>query len=207
MTGISILKARAVPLDMANVDTDRIIPARFLKQRRGAAYRDFLFHDCRFTPEGRRIDEFPLNRPAYEGARILVADANFGIGSAREGAVWALQAFGIGAVIAAGFGDVFRANCIKNAVLPVSLGHEETTRLRQQLLEAPGSELTIDLVLQTVTAAEGSMFPFAMDPFEKRMLIEGLDELAITSGYMQGIEAFERSYHSSRPWLRRQVGS
>lgn len=201
MPGISILKARAVPLDMTNVDTDRIIPARFLKQRRGPAYRDFLFHDCRFTPDGQRVSGFALDQPAYREARILVADRNFGIGSAREGAVWALQAYGIEAVIAASFGDVFRANCIKNGLLPIVLQPEDAQRLRRQLYDLPGAEMVVDLPAQVVIAPDRTTVAFTIDPFEKHMLSEGLDEIAMTFRYIPTVEVFERSYDSERPWL------
>jgi 3-isopropylmalate/(R)-2-methylmalate dehydratase small subunit len=196
MTGIFILRARGVPLEMANVDTDRIIPARFLKQPRGPAYHNYLFHDSRFAPDGSPRPGFPLDDPAYAGARILVADANFGIGSAREGAVWALKAFGIEAVIAASVGDVFRENCVKNGVLPIVVAAGPLRALRSALVKMPASELTIDLPAGTVTGPSGSVAHFAVDDFERRMLTEGLDEVALTFSYLPSIEQFEGHYAS-----------
>jgi 3-isopropylmalate/(R)-2-methylmalate dehydratase small subunit len=196
MAGVSILRARAVPLDMANVDTDRIIPARFLKQPRGPAYRNYLFHDSRFAPDGTLRPGFPLDDPAYAGARILVADANFGIGSAREGAVWALKTFGIEAVIASSFGDVFRENCVKNGVLPVVVPANALRGLRGAVANAPGAELTIDLPAGLVSGPGGWTARFAVDDFERRMLSEGLDEIALTFSYRASIERFERDYAS-----------
>jgi 3-isopropylmalate/(R)-2-methylmalate dehydratase small subunit len=194
MAGFPILRACAVPLDMSNVDTDRIIPARFLKQRRGPAYRDFLFHDCRFGPDGRRLPGFSLDDPAYAGARILVADAGFGIGSAREGAVWALKAFGLDVVIASGFGDAFRENCVKNGVVPAALPMEFVIRLRRDLQRAPGAELTIDLPARTVTAPDRATASFELDAFEMRILLEGADEIALTLTFLTSIERFEEEH-------------
>lgn len=194
MAGFSILHARAVPLDMANVDTDRIIPARFLKQPRGPAYRNFLFHDSRFAPDGTLLPGFPLDDPAYAGARILVADANFGIGSAREGAVWALKAFGLDVVIASSLGDVFRENCVKNGVLPVAMAAQPLRVLREAVLKAPTMELTIDLPAGTVTGPAGWGARFTLDAFEHRMLTESLDEIALTLHYLPSLERFEKSY-------------
>jgi 3-isopropylmalate/(R)-2-methylmalate dehydratase small subunit len=199
MAGVSILRARAVPLDMANVDTDRIIPARFLKQPRGPAYRSYLFHDSRFAPDGTSRPGFPLDDPAYAGARILVADANFGIGSAREGAVWALKTFGIEAVIAGNFGDVFRENCVKNGVLPVVVPAGTLRGLRDAVAKAPHTELTIDLPAATVNGPEGWSASFAVDDFERRMLSGGLDELDLTLSYRASIERFERDYAGVSP--------
>lgn len=193
MGGIATIRARALPLDLVNVDTDRIIPARFLKQRRGPRYRDYLFHDDRFGRDGRPLTGFVLDDAAYRGARILVADANFGIGSAREGAVWALQAFGFATVIASGFGDSFRANCIKNGLLPVVLSPTAVLDLRSLVRADPQVYLTIDLPLQQVAAQDRS-WRFSLEAFENRLLAEGGGEIALTLTYRHRIDAFERAY-------------
>jgi 3-isopropylmalate/(R)-2-methylmalate dehydratase small subunit len=190
MVGIRLLQARAVPLDMANVDTDCIIPARFLKQRRGPAYRDYLFHERRFAADGTKIAGFPIDDPAYAGARILVADANFGIGSAREGAVWALKEFGFAAVVASSFGDVFRENCVKNGLVPVAIGAEPLAAMRQRVRAAPAVEVTIDVSARTVSLDAISV-SFPLTPFEQRLLLESLDEIALTLSYLEQIEEFE----------------
>lgn len=191
---VGVIRGKAVPLDLANVDTDRIIPARFLKRRRGPDYRDYLFHDDRFDAEGRPRPGFVLDDPAYRGARILVAAANFGVGSAREGAVWALQAFGFEAVLAASFGDVFRTNCAKNGLLTIALPAVALDGLRRTVIESPGAELEIDLPKQRVAGSHGTIFEFDVDAFEKRLLIEGKDEISLTLDYLSIIEAFERTY-------------
>jgi 3-isopropylmalate/(R)-2-methylmalate dehydratase small subunit len=190
MVGIRLLQARAVPLDMANVDTDCIIPARFLKQRRGPAYRDYLFHERRFAADGTKIAGFPIDDPAYAGARILVADANFGIGSAREGAVWALKEFSFAAVVASSFGDVFRENCVKNGLVPVAIGAEPLAAMRQRVRAAPAVEVTIDVSARTVSLDAISV-SFPLTPFEQRLLLESLDEIALTLSYLEQIEEFE----------------
>jgi 3-isopropylmalate/(R)-2-methylmalate dehydratase small subunit len=203
MEPFTTLTAVAAPLDMANVDTDRIIPARFLKRPRGPDYAGFLFHDLRFDGEGREKPDFALNRPAWRDARIIVADANFGCGSSREGAVWALAAYGVRAVIAPSFGDIFFNNSLKNGLLPIVLPAEATARLRHVLTERPGSSLTIDLPAETVASPDGAAFRFAIDPFEKRCLVEGLDDLGLTLRHADEIAAFEQRREREAAWLPR----
>src|SRR5918912_34712 len=188
MEPFTTLDAVAVPLDAANVDTDRIVPARFLKRPRGPDYARFLFHDLRFDAEGNEKPDFPLNRAPWREARILVADANFGCGSSREQAVWALTAYGIRAVIAPSFGDIFYNNSLKIGLLPIVLPAETAARLRHLLAEAPGAHLAIDLAAQTVTAPDGAVHRFDIDAFEKRCLLEGLDDIRLTLRYRDEIE-------------------
>src|SRR5262245_39716815 len=144
------LTAVAAPLDLPNVDTDRVIPARFPRNPRGKGYGQFCFHDLRVRPDGSEDPEFVLNRPAYREARILVAAENFGCGSSREGAVWALEGRGIRSVVAPSFGDIFHENCLRNGLLPVRLPAAVAADLRQALHSTPGATLTIDLPTQTV---------------------------------------------------------
>jgi 3-isopropylmalate/(R)-2-methylmalate dehydratase small subunit len=191
----------AAPMDLPNVDTDRIIPARFLRKPKQAGYAQFLFHDVRFDAEGRERPEFVLNEPAYRGAQILVAADNFGCGSSREMAVWALAAYGFRCVIAPRFGDIFFENCAKNGVLAVVLPAETCAGVRRQLYEGPGGTMTIDLEEQSVTAPNGVSHPFAIDAFRKHALLTGQDEIALTLGHDKEITAFEARRAGEVPWL------
>jgi 3-isopropylmalate/(R)-2-methylmalate dehydratase small subunit len=180
------LTARAAPLDLVNVDTDRIIPARFLRKPRDEGYGQFLFHDLREAQP-----DFILDRPQYQGAEILVAAENFGCGSSREGAVWALAGAGFRAWIAPSFGDIFFENSFKNGALAIVLSHEEVAAIRETLHGQPGTQLTIDLPSQTVML-EGSTYRFEADPFRKECLLAGLDEIALTLRYEKDIADYER---------------
>ena len=203
MTPFTRITAVAAPLDFANVDTDKIIPARFLRKLRSAAagYEPWLFHDMRYDAEGRERPEFVLNQAPYRNAKILVADVNFGCGSSREGAVYALMDHGFRAVIAASFGDIHYANEIQNGMLPVTLPQETCKALREQLVTKPGSELSIDLETQTVTDTNGMEHRFAIDAVYKERLAKGLDEVAMVLEHLPEIEAFEKKHHGERPWL------
>jgi 3-isopropylmalate/(R)-2-methylmalate dehydratase small subunit len=185
------LTAVAAPMDLPNVDTDRIIPARFLRKPRSAGYGQFLFHDVRFDGEGREQPGFVLNRPEYRGAQILVAAENFGCGSSREMAVWALADGGFRCVIAPSFGDIFFENCAKNGVLALVLPAETCAALRRQLHEGPGGTMTVDLEEQSVAAANGTLHRFSIDGFRKQALLTGQDEIALTLTYEKEIAAFE----------------
>ena len=180
------LTARAAPLDLVNVDTDRIIPARFLRKPRDEGYGQFLFHDLREAEP-----DFILDRPQYRGAQVLVAAENFGCGSSREGAVWALAGAGFRAWIAPSFGDIFSENSFKNGALAVVLPHEQVVALREMLHANPGTEVTIDLPSQTVSAGDQSL-DFEIDPFRKECLLAGLDEIALTMRYEKDIADYER---------------
>ncbi|MDP2400044.1 MAG: 3-isopropylmalate dehydratase small subunit [Burkholderiales bacterium] len=203
MKPFTTLTAVAAPIDMANIDTDRIIPVRFLRKLRNdkAGYDPYLFHDMRFDNEGRENPAFVLNQPAYRKAGILVAGANFGCGSSREGAVYALLDYGIRAVIAPSFGDIHYANELQNGMLPVTLPEEICRGLRGQLQGQPGATLAIDLPAQTVTDTEGMAHPFMIDPMYKERLLKGLDDIGLVLEHTPAIEAFETRYHSERPWL------
>ena len=201
MEPFTTLTAAAVPIEPVNVDTDQIIPARFMKKSRAGGYGQYLFHDLRFDEDGAERPDFVLNRPEFSGAQILVANSNFGCGSSREGAVYALADYGVRAVIAPSFGDIFHNNCLKNGVLPVRLDARGVADLRMALTETPGSKLTVDLDAQTVTDPNGAVHKFDIDPFWKEALLKGLDEIAMTRAHMEEIEEFERRYHAAAPWL------
>jgi len=203
MDAFTTLTAVAVPFDFVNVDTDRIIPARFLHKPRGPEYASLLFHDVRFDEDGHERADFILNQPAFRSARILVANDNFGCGSSREHAVWSLAAYGIRAVIAPSFGDIFFNNCFKVGVLPVVVAPETGVALRRQLHAMPGATVTVDLETQFVTAPDGTVIPFAVDPFRRRGLLRGQDEIALTLEHAPAIAAFERRRLAEEPWLTR----
>ena len=196
MTPFTRLTSAAVPLDLVNVDTDRIVPARFLRQPRSAGYQNFLFHDLR-----EQDPQFVLERPEYRGAEILVAAENFGCGSSREAAVWALAGAGFRAWIAPSFGDIFFENSFKNGVLAIVLPLERVAGLRAQLAAAPGSKVTIDLAAQTVTGPDGAVDRFDVDPFRKECLLAGIDEIDLTMRHLDQIEAYEGRQRAETPWL------
>lgn len=196
------LTAAAVPIDLPNVDTDRVIPARFLRKPQGSAgYDRYLFHDVRFDASGAERPEFVLNQPGFRGARILVAAENFGCGSSREAAVWALAAYGIRCVVAPSLGDIFQGNCGKNGVLAVILPTAVVADLRRQLHGRPGAALTVDLDAQIVTAPDGSVHRFEIDPFRKQMLLSGQDDIGLTLGYESQIAAYEARHRRAPSYL------
>ena len=203
MQPVTKLTAIAAPLDMANVDTDKVIPARYLRKLRtaSAGYDPYLFYDMRFDAEGRERPEFILNQAPYRNAGILVAGANFGCGSSREGAVYALMDYGIRAVIAPSFGDIHYANEIQNGMLPVTLPEAECGPLRDQLRAKPGAKLSIDLEAQTVTDTNGAAHRFQIDSVYRERLLNGLDEVGLVLEHLPEIEAFEQRHHAGHPWL------
>jgi 3-isopropylmalate/(R)-2-methylmalate dehydratase small subunit len=193
--------ATAVPIDLPNVDTDRVIPARFLRKDRNVPeYASFLFHDVRFDADGSERPEFVLNQAPYRDAKIVVAAENFGCGSSREAAVWALAAYGIRSVIAPSLGDIFRQNCFKNGLLPVILDGDSVAALRWQLHAEPGSSITVDLEAQTVTAPDGARHRFDVDAFRKEMLLSGRDEIELTLGFDARILEFEARHAREMAW-------
>ncbi|MFN6267304.1 MAG: 3-isopropylmalate dehydratase small subunit, partial [Alphaproteobacteria bacterium] len=188
------LKSKAVPLAQDNIDTDQIIPARFLARPRDDDHGINFFRDLRFDAAGNEIAEFPLNRPAWRDACIILGGRNFACGSSRENAVWALHGWGARAVIAPSFGDIFAINAVKNGVLPIILPAEAVSALIAASIAEPEAEIAIDLPEQTVTAPDGTVHRFDIDPFAKRSLLEGLDELAFTMTHEEDIAAFERRF-------------
>jgi 3-isopropylmalate/(R)-2-methylmalate dehydratase small subunit len=198
------LTAVAVPLDGPNIDTDQIIPARFLWRSRASGYGELLFNDLRFTPDGAANPGFILNEPRYANAGILLAEHNFGCGSSREQAVWALYDYGIRAVIAPSFGDIFYNNCCKQGVLPVVLPEAEVAALRQQIVQTAGAALAVDLEQQTVAGADGAPKAFQIAAFRRRQLLDALDDVAMTLEYAAQIATFEAGYDRDMPWLSRQ---
>ena len=190
----SSFTAIAAPYDLVNVDTDQIIPARFLKAPREQGYAGFLFHDVRERPE------FFLNHPVFGKAKILVANSNFGCGSSREGAPYAFHDAGFRSIIAPSFGDIFFNNCMKNGIVPVRLEEKTCAALREVLRKKPGSEITVDLTSDKVSTPIGE-FAFSVPAFFREMLLEGVDEIGLTLSMLPSIEAFEKDYAASTPWL------
>jgi 3-isopropylmalate/(R)-2-methylmalate dehydratase small subunit len=192
----------AAPIVARDVDTDQIFPSRFLSRNRAQGnYSDYLLHDHRFDAEGRAKADIVLNDERFRNAKILVAGANYACGSARPGAVFAHVDFGIRAIIAESFGAVFPTVAFKYGVLTAQLAPENVAELRSQLLLSPGSEVTIDLPRQTVIAPDGQRFGFDIDPFAKRLLVEGLDQISLTLSYQEDIERFEAKRRAALPWL------
>jgi 3-isopropylmalate/(R)-2-methylmalate dehydratase small subunit len=187
----TILAAIAAPLDMPNVDTDQILPARYLRRPRDERYATYGFHDLRFNPDGTAQPDFILNRPPFDRAGILVAARNFGVGSSREAAVYALLALGIRCVVAESFGDIFFSNALKNGLLPVRLPEPAVTALRDLVLAAPGTALTVDLPRNRLSAPDGTSHDFVIPPFSRDCLLRGLDEIGLTLTLLPEIEAFE----------------
>ena len=192
MEPLRLLDLVAVPLGGVNTDTDQIVPGRYLQKPRSWDFGQFLFHDIRRTGQGTPRADFPLNDPAYAGAGILVTGRNFGCGSSREHAVWALHDGGFRAVIAPSFGDIFRTNALKNGLLPVQLSEEVVDALLDDLRRVPGARVKVDLVAQVVTLPDGSAKDFVVDAFARHCLLEGIDEIDYTLSQMERIRAFER---------------
>ena len=179
------------PVDRAHVDTDQIIPKQFLKAITRSGLAQGLFFDWRLRPDGTENSDFPLNQPRYHGASILLARQNFGCGSSREHAPWALMDFGFRAVIAPYFADIFYNNCLKNGLLPVSLPEDAVDDLFNKVVGKEGFLLTINLEKQSLTGGKGALLHFDIDPYQKKCLLEGLDDITLTIQYEEKIRAYE----------------
>jgi len=200
MTPFTTLTAIAVPIDEPNVDTNQLCPTRFNKVPRGPGHARILFHDRRFNADGSEKEHI-LNAEPFKRAQIIVADRNWGSGSSRESAVYALYEFGIRCVIASSFADIHSNNCAKNGLLPVVLSEAECAELRRQLRDHPGATLSVDLAAQTVVDANGVTYHFEIHPVRKKCLLEGLDDIARTEQYAAEFTAHEAAYKAEMPWL------
>ena len=194
MEQLDRLEAVAVPIATVNCDTDQILPAQFLQKLRSDDFGSYLFHEFRFGKDGSEVDDFILNRAPYRPARILVANRNFGCGSSREHAVWALYDYGFRVVIAPSFGDIFLANSLKNGLLPIVLPQEVVSAEIDRLEANPGATIFADLDEQKVRLSDGSIHAFEVNPFAKTCLTKGVDELGYTLERLADIDAFERRY-------------
>jgi 3-isopropylmalate/(R)-2-methylmalate dehydratase small subunit len=201
MIPFTTLTSLAAPLDRTNVDTDQIIPKQFLKRIERTGYGDFLFFDWRQTPDGKPVADFVLNDPRYAGAHILIAGKNFGCGSSREHAAWALSDFGFRCVIAPTFADIFFSNAGKNGILLVKLSEEEVETLLNNAQTIPGYKLTVSLEDQTLTDGQGFSTKFDVDPFRKFCLLEGLDDIGLTLRHTAELDKYE-TQHDEAVWLK-----
>ncbi|MEY3044088.1 MAG: 3-isopropylmalate dehydratase small subunit [bacterium] len=203
MQPFQTLTATAAKLDQVNVDTDQIIPKQFLKKIERTGFGIHLFHDWRFLDDaGQKLNpDFILNQPRYQGAQILVAGDNFGCGSSREHAPWALLDYGFRSIIAPSFADIFYNNCAKNGILLVALPEASVQQLFTEIEENVGCELTVDLPNQKVQSPKGLEFSFEIDPFVKHRLLNGLDDIGWTLQFQSEIEKFETSYQKQAPWM------
>jgi len=209
------LEGLVAPMDRPNVDTDAIIPKQYLKSVKRTGFGPNLFDEWRYLDHGepgqdpatrRPNPDFVLNQPRYQGAQVLLARENFGCGSSREHAVWALADYGFRCVIAPSFADIFFNNCFKNGVLPIVLPEDVVDRLFREVEANEGYRLTIDLERQTVTTPSGEQFPFEIDPFRKHCLLEGLDDIGLTLQHADEIRAYEERRKQEAPWLFHGIG-
>ncbi len=200
MDAFTTLTGIAAPLDRPNVDTDQIIPKQFLKRIERTGFGKFLFYDWRYEDDGTTPNpDFELNQPRYQGATILIAGKNFGCGSSREHAPWALDDYGFRAIIAPSYADIFYNNCFKNGMLPVTLPEETVAQLMEIAQATPSYQLTVDLETQTISDAQGLSIPFEVDAFRRHLLLNGLDDIGLTLQHTDAITAYE----AQRPaWKR-----
>jgi 3-isopropylmalate/(R)-2-methylmalate dehydratase small subunit len=193
------LSAVACPINVANLNTDQILPARYLKWPRSAGIGRVLFQDLRFDSQGRELPDFPLNRPAWRDAKIVVGGRNFGCGSSREAAVYALYDHGIRCVIAPSYGDIFSGNAVQNGLLTAIVSDEDNAALMAALEAVPDQPVTVDLEQQTVLCGN-KVYPFTIDPVRRTRLLNGWDDIAVTQSYRDQIAAFKSADRAHRPW-------
>ncbi|MBL9073359.1 3-isopropylmalate dehydratase small subunit [Tabrizicola sp.] len=200
MDKFTTLTGVAAPMPLVNIDTDMIIPKQFLKTIQRSGLGKNLFDEMRYTQDGQEIPDFVLNQPAYRKAQIIVAGDNFGCGSSREHAPWALLDFGIRCVISTSFADIFFNNCFKNGILPVVLPQEAVDQLMDDARKGANARITVDLEAQTVTSSDGKTFAFEVDAFKKHCLMNGLDDIGLTMEKASAIDAFEKKNATLHPW-------
>lgn len=203
MQPFTVLTAVAAPLEIAKIDTGMILPGRYMRRHRrpGHDYGEAFLYDLRFDDKGQPRADFPTNQPAYRDAKILVTDQDFGCGSSREGAAFAVMDFGLQALVGVSFGEIFQGNCIQNGIVAVTLPEAVIHDLWRQLREKPGAEITIDLPNQTVIAPDGNRHGFDISPLRKDRLVRGIDDIDVTLEYRDAIEAFETRRRAAIPWL------
>lgn len=199
MNKFNRLTATACPLEFANLNTDQLLPARYLKWPRSAGLGKVLLQDLRFDADGRERPEFPLNRPTWRGAKIIVGGRNFGCGSSREAAVYALYDYGIRCVIAPSYGDIFSGNAVQNGLLTAIVSDEEAAEITAFLVQTPELPVTVDLEQQTILCGNRS-YSFSIDPVRRSRLLNGWDDIALTESYRDRISAFKRDDRARRPW-------
>ncbi len=200
MEKFTTLTGVAAPMPLVNIDTDMIIPKQYLKTIKRTGLGVHLFDEMRYTTEGEEEPGFVLNQPAYRDASILIAGDNFGCGSSREHAPWALLDFGIRCVVSTSFADIFYNNCFKNGILPVILPQDAVDHLMDDATKGSNARITVDLEAQTVTASDGRTFTFDIDPFKKHCLLNGLDDIGLTLEKVSAIDAYEAKAQTQFPW-------
>jgi len=201
MEKFTTLNGIAAPLPIRNVDTDMIIPKQFLKTIKRTGLGKNLFDEMRYTPEGKEIPDFVLNKPQYRKAQILVAGDNFGCGSSREHAPWALADFGIRCIISTSFADIFYNNCFKNGILPIMVSKEDVAKLMDDAERGANAVVSIDLETQEIKGPDGGTVKFEVDAFRKHCLLNGLDDIGLTLQKKDSMESFEAKNKLSQPWL------
>ncbi|MEI4473121.1 3-isopropylmalate dehydratase small subunit [Frigidibacter sp. MR17.24] len=201
MDKFTTLTGVAAPMPLVNIDTDMIIPKQFLKTIQRSGLGKNLFDEMRYDQQGNEIPDFVLNQPAYRNAEVIVAGDNFGCGSSREHAPWALLDFGIRCVISTSFADIFFNNCFKNGILPVVLPQEAVDALMEDAKKGANARMTVDLESQTVTTSDGQSFAFEVDAFRKHCLLNGLDDIGLTLEKAAAIDSFEATAGQARPWV------
>ncbi len=201
MNKFTTLMGIAAPLPLVNVDTDMIIPKQFLKTIKRSGLGGHLFADMRYGEDGQERPDFVLNQPRYQGCNILVTGENFGCGSSREHAPWALLDYGIRCVISSSFADIFYNNCFKNGILPIQLPTDAVAVLMQEAEKGANARLTVDLADQSITTADGDVFSFEIDRFKKHCLLHGLDDIGLTLEKAAAIDNFEHRLAMERPWV------
>jgi 3-isopropylmalate/(R)-2-methylmalate dehydratase small subunit len=201
MDKFTTLTGVAAPLPITNVDTDMIIPKQFLKTIKRTGLGKNLFDEMRYTPDGKEVPDFVLNQPAYRNAKILISGDNFGCGSSREHAPWALLDFGIRCIVAPSFADIFYNNCFKNGVLPIVLPREQIDLLLDDAERGANAVITVDLEKQEITGPDGGCIKFDVDPFRKHCLLNGLDDIGLTLEHVKSIDTYETSQRGTQPWL------
>ena len=201
MEKFSKISGVAAPLPLVNIDTDMIIPKQFLKTIKRSGLGVNLFDEMRYDRQGNEIADFVLNKPAYRQAQILVAGDNFGCGSSREHAPWALADFGIKAIVSTSFADIFYNNCFKNGMLPIVLPQEAVDVLMKDAEKGSNARIEVDLETQTVTSSDGQSFKFEVDAFKKHCLLNGLDDIGLTMEKAKSIDSFEAKAAMERPWV------
>jgi 3-isopropylmalate/(R)-2-methylmalate dehydratase small subunit len=199
MDKLTRLTATACPLDVTNLNTDQLLPARYLKWPRSAGIGKVLLQDLRFDSDGHERPEFPLNRPAWRNARVIVSGRNFGCGSSREAAVYALYDYGVRCVIAPSYGDIFSGNAVQNGLLTAIVSDDEAAEIMAALVRTPELPLTIDLEQQTILCGNQS-YAFSIDPVRRMRLLNGWDDIALTESFRSRISAFKTSDRTRRPW-------
>ncbi|WP_424941542.1 3-isopropylmalate dehydratase small subunit [Aliiroseovarius sp. S253] len=191
----------AAPMPLVNIDTDMIIPKVFLKSIQRTGFGKNLFDEMRYNRDGTEIEDFVLNKPQYRDAEILIAGDNFGCGSSREHAPWAIADFGIKCVVSTSFADIFFNNCFKNGILPIVLPQEQVDTLMADAEKGANARMTVDLEAQEITTSEGETIGFEVDAFKKHCLLEGLDDIGLTMEKKASIDAFEAKASAARPWV------